>query len=105
MSLSSIICLESDGSYSKIVTNDNYLSIYTSKSLKYYEKLLPSHSFIRLHNKFIVNIHYVKYIRRGSHWKVELINKTILNVSDEKKKYLLKILGLKYERFDDNNEL
>ncbi len=41
----------------------------------------------------------------AGHWKVELTNKTILNVSDEKKELLLKVLGLKYDKFDNNNEL
>lgn len=95
--LSSIIFIESDGSYSKINSYDNSSVLYTSKSLKYYEERLPAHSFLRVHNQFIVNLHYIKFIRRGSHWKIELLNKFLLNISDDKKEILIKTLGLNYE--------
>ena len=104
-SLSSVKYLESDGSYTKIHTTEKDVPILTSKNLKYYEVNLPTHSFIRIHKSFIVNINFVKYIRRDNHWKLELIDKIQLNVSDEKKEIILQKLGLKYESSEDNADM
>jgi two-component system LytT family response regulator len=97
ISLSTIRFLESDGNYTHIHTTEKETSILSSRNLKYYDVNLPKHSFIRIHKGFIVNIHFVKYIRRDNHWKLELIDKIQLNVSDEKKELILQTLGLKYE--------
>jgi two-component system LytT family response regulator len=95
--LSSIIYIESDGSYSKIYNIENENFFHTCKNIGQYEKSLPPHSFVRIHSKFLVNVTYIKNIVRESHWKVGLINQIQLNVSDEKKEILLQKLGLNYE--------
>lgn len=105
ISLSAIRYMESDGNYTKIYTADKDASFHSSKNLKFYEVNLPAHSFIRVHNRFIVNVNYIKFIKRDHHWKLELHNGTQLNVSDEKKEILLQKLGLKYDSSDCNAEI
>ncbi|MCF8253066.1 MAG: LytTR family transcriptional regulator [Bacteroidia bacterium] len=67
----------------------------------FYEKILPPHSFLRIHNKFIVNLNQIQYIKRDNHWHVQLHDKSVLKLSDEKREILLQKLGLKTEPFNE----
>jgi DNA-binding LytR/AlgR family response regulator len=62
-----------------------------------YIAMLPMHSFVRIHNKHIVNVTFIHKILLSKHWSVQLLNKTVLGVSDERRKALLSAMGLVYE--------
>lgn len=89
---SSVIYIEANGSYSRIITSDKVY--YTCRNIGSYEKLLPTDSFCRVHNKFIVNIHHVTMIIREHHWSLALSVSSIIKVSDQKKELLLETIGL-----------
>jgi two-component system LytT family response regulator len=90
--LSSILRMEADGSCTKIYTNSNKMFTVT-KILAHYEKTLPN-SFLRVHDKFIININFVEKIICEHHWSIELSDKTIIRISDTKKDLLVSALGL-----------
>ncbi|MES2727449.1 MAG: LytTR family DNA-binding domain-containing protein [Bacteroidota bacterium] len=100
--LSSVMYIEADGCYSKVFTTQKETHFQTSKNLGYYEKIMPCHSFFRVHNKYVVNLNEIKMIQRDHHWSLVLTDKSIIRVSDDKKEILLKKLGLK---FDSLNEI
>ncbi len=94
--ISAIIRLEADGANTHIYVSDgnHYL---TNKLLGSYIEMLPKHSFVRIHNKHVVNVTCIHKILLNKHWSIQLLNKDILNVSDEKRKTLLNAMGLVYE--------
>ncbi len=91
--ISQILKIEADGNYSKLyVSNGN--SNLLNKSLLHFEQTLPK-SFLRIHDKHIVNVNFIEKIICNNHWIVQLQNKDKLNVSDSKKDILIARLGLK----------
>lgn len=55
-----IVYLESAGDYVKIITpSKTYLA---NEPLKYFENILPSGDFIRIHRSYLVSIPYIGYI-------------------------------------------
>jgi two-component system LytT family response regulator len=91
--ISQIIKIEADGNYCRLyisIGNSNLLN----KSLLHFEQTLPK-SFLRIHDKHIVNINFIEKIICNNHWIVQLQNKEKLNVSDSKKAILIARLGLK----------
>jgi len=90
--LSSILRMEADGSCTKIYTNNNKMFTVT-KILAYFEKTLP-YSFLRVHDKYIININFAEKIICEHHWSIELSDKTIIRISDNKKDLLISALGL-----------
>lgn len=57
--LKDIILCKADG-YCSVFHLVGEQKVVSSKILKYYEELLPTTSFIRVHNSFIINIKHVK---------------------------------------------
>lgn len=57
-SLSEIIRIESDNSYSTVYTTMD--KVLVSKSIGDFEKLLSSTSFVRVHNSHIINLHFLE---------------------------------------------
>lgn len=104
LKLSNLNFIEADGSYSKIYSTSSPTPFHTSRNIGYYEKILPTHSFLRIHSKFIVNINQILYIKRENHWWVELVDKSAIKVSDDKRIELLKRLGLKTDSLDHSDE-
>lgn len=81
--------------------NRNYTTFYlvsklivvASKTLKEYEKLLPEKTFIRVHQKYLVNFNYVvKYIR-GRGGFIIMSNGIQVPISQGKKAQLNKLLS------------
>jgi len=66
LEIKDIICMEADGSYSKIyLTNDN--TIIVGKNLKYFESTLRDiANFFRIHRAWLVNLDHIKSINKGS---------------------------------------
>lgn len=85
--LSDIVYLNSEDNYTLLHLNDQK-RLVISKTLKEYEEMLcmeENSSFMRIHKTFIVNLHFVKKIERGSDCIAVLKDNTQLVVSRRKK--------------------
>jgi two-component system LytT family response regulator len=80
----SIIFLEAQNNYTKINLIDG-TSIIASKTLKYFEELLPSELFFRIHKTYLVNMNFVKRFFKIDDFLVELTTGTKLPISLRKK--------------------
>ena len=91
--LEDIIQLESIGGCTQIhiIPDKMYTS---SKSLKFYEKQLPPHIFLRTHNSYIVNIHHIVKYLKGRYGTLLMINDIEIPISLPKKKEVSDRLGL-----------
>lgn len=84
-----IMRLEGEGNYSRFyLTNDRkYLS---AKTMKEYEEILVSHSFLRIHKSHLVNKQFIdNYLNEGT---IVLKDKTALPVSRQRKQEVAAIL-------------
>jgi two-component system LytT family response regulator len=82
--INSILYCQSDINYTKIFLN-NGTSFILAKTLKLIEELLPSATFLRVHNSYLVNFNYVSYFSRSLDAYVELANGLKIPVSTRKK--------------------
>lgn len=64
-----------------------------SRTMKDLEELLPSSTFLRIHNSYVVNKNFVERYVRGEGGQVILSNGTTLGVSKRKKAEFLKAIG------------
>ena len=69
--ISSIISIESEGDYTKIITNDGKKGL-VSKSMKEWELRLPANSFCRIHRATIVNLEYIDKIEKWFNYSYQL---------------------------------
>lgn len=71
---------------------DGRESLVSSKTLKEYEMLLPVRSFIRVHQKYLVNINFVRKYLKGRGGNLVMTNGQTIEVSQSKKQLLLDAL-------------
>ena len=89
LQLRDLVYCKSDGSYTTFVLHDKR-EIMVSKSLKYYDELLPGKWFIRPHQSYLLNLLYVdRYVKTGY---IYLKDHTQIPVSVRKKDYVLQRL-------------
>ena len=76
--------------------DDNYTEVYlssskilVSKTLKYFEDILQTYSFARIHKSYLVNVNEIVKYRKGKGGSVVISNGKELLVSASKKKDLL----------------
>lgn len=79
-----IIYLEAQSNYTKFYLTNNS-SLTTSKTLKYFEEILPSSLFFRVHKSYLVNLNFIKRFTKGDEQIIELITGHKLPVSIRKK--------------------
>lgn len=91
--LSKITHLEADSNYS-IFYLANKSKIIVSKSLAEYEKILQNDYFVRTHDKYIVNLQYVKAFHRGKSGKIELENGELLDLATRRKDVFMEKMSL-----------
>ncbi len=90
--LEQIVYLESMGSYTKFVL-ENQKDIVVSKVLKEYEDLLnPALGYIRVHQSNIVNMRHIRKYVKGDGGQLWLSNGSEIEVSRRKKDELLEAL-------------
>ncbi|TCI85069.1 LytR/AlgR family response regulator transcription factor [Tenacibaculum sp. M341] len=89
-SIDSIIYAMSDNSYTTVFTTDNE-KILVSKSLKSFEEKLTPHLFFRIHQKFLINLKYIKRYHKKSD-EIVLQNNISLPVAKSKKEQLLSFI-------------
>lgn len=74
--ISSIISIESEGDYTKIITYENKKGL-VSKSMKEWESRLPSNYFCRIHRGTIVNLEYIENIEKWFNYSYRIHMKNI----------------------------
>ncbi|MCB9198637.1 MAG: response regulator transcription factor [Flavobacteriales bacterium] len=82
-----IVYLESDRNYTSIyLSNGSHL--YVSKTMKYFEELLDSSTFLRIHKSNVVNVNFIKRINKTEGGSVELQDGRYLKLSPTGKELL-----------------
>lgn len=82
VNLENILYFESDGAYTKVVTEDE--SILSSKNIGYYEGILAAELYRRSHHSFIVNLSKIKSLKKGRGGLLKLSNGKEIPVSQRK---------------------
>jgi len=86
--ITDIMYCESSGNYTHFYMNDNK-KIVVSRQLGEYEKLLPENNFTRIHDKYIINLAYIKEYIKGSGGEVVLENGKEIPVATRRKEDFL----------------
>ena len=86
---SDIMYCESSGNYTSFYTTESDKPILVSRQLGEYEKLLPDSNFTRIHDKYIINLSYIKEYIKGSGGDVVLENGKELPVASRRKEDFL----------------
>jgi len=90
--ITDIIYLEAESNYSFIYLQTG-TRITVSKTLKDFEELLPSHTFIRIHHSYIINKNHVRKYLKGEGGHVLMSNGKLLDVARRKKEDFMKAIG------------
>jgi len=91
--LASIISCTSEGSYTIFFLMNNK-KLIVSRLLKEVEDMLREHSFIRVHNSYIVNINEIEKYIKGEGGYLIMSDGSSIDVSRSRKNALLKKLSL-----------
>jgi two-component system LytT family response regulator len=88
-----ILYLKSDNNYTTIhlSTGEQVLS---SRNIGYYEDILDTSNFYRIHNSYIVNLRKIVKFIKGKSGYIEMENGLRLEVSLRRRNTLLELLGL-----------
>lgn len=86
-----IIRLEGSGNYTTFYLTKNEKTI-SSKSLRYYENLLPVDCFFRCHQSHMIHLSYVKRVLTKEGHRVELKDGTIVPISRMRREELMEAL-------------
>lgn len=86
--IADIMYCESSGNYTHFYMNDEK-KIVVSRQLGEYEKLLPDNNFTRIHDKYIINLAYIKEYIKGSGGEVLLENGKEIPVASRRKEDFL----------------
>ena len=89
VSLDQIIYCEADDNFTKIHLKGLSKPLLISKTLKYFEDLLPSDYFVRIHRSSLINTNYVIRYTKGKGGYVTMENQIELEVSPKKKPQFL----------------
>ncbi|MES2772569.1 MAG: LytTR family DNA-binding domain-containing protein [Bacteroidota bacterium] len=87
-----IVYCRSIGNYTTVFTN-NGKSYLCCKTLKDIEDRLPSETFIRTHQSYLVNAHRITALKKQTS-ELEIDNKLLLPISRREKSTLYELLGL-----------
>jgi len=91
ISVDSVINCESDSNYT-IFRLKNKLKITASRTLKDIEEILEGHSFVRVHNSYLVNLNEIKRYVKGEGGYLVMSDGTHIDVSRTRKESLLQKL-------------
>jgi len=94
LKLKNIVKLVSDGSYTTFHTNSRE-EITVSRGIKEFETLLPTDTFCRTHQSYIVNIDFVKKILKEDGGYILLENEDKVPISRRKKNDLMELMKSK----------
>lgn len=86
---SEIICLVANGNYVTFVLA-NSKKYLVSKSLAYYEEMISTEIFCRIHKSHIVNMNFVVEVESGRTGKLRLSTGELLDVAARRKSHFMK---------------
>ncbi len=89
-----ILYLMADGSYTNFCLK-NGQKLTTSKSLKFFESILESYGFFRIHNSTLINLKYIKRISKSAGGSVIMEDNQELSISKSRKDEFMELLSLK----------
>lgn len=92
-SFDEIVRLKSDNNYTEFFISDKR-KIIASKPLKFYEEILPSDVFLRVHQSHLVNINFIKQVEKGKYSHLILSDGSSVEISLSRKEELFKMLGV-----------
>ncbi len=87
----SIVYCKANGNYTEIVLDENK-KITSSYTLGHFDEILTSHSFLRIHRSFLINLHQIGGYKKGEGGTVIMSNGDELDVSRANKDLLLQRL-------------
>ena len=87
--LADIMYCESSGNYTSFFLANETKAILVSRQLGEYEKLLPETEFIRIHDKYIINLYFIKEYIKGSGGEAVLENGKELPIASRRKEEFL----------------
>lgn len=87
--LSDILYCESNGNYTSFYLANSDKPVLVSRQLGEYEKLLPETHFTRIHDKYIINLSFIREYIKGSGGEVVLENGKELPVAARRKEDFL----------------
>ncbi|WP_298541574.1 LytTR family DNA-binding domain-containing protein [uncultured Aquimarina sp.] len=94
VSISSILYCLADGSYTQLTLKDNK-NIVASQNLKYYEYLLESFGFLRIHNSSLINKDHITRISKSDGGFVVMDDGKKLSISKTRKVDFFKSFKIK----------
>ena len=84
----SIVCCESDGPYTTILTDEGE-RIVCSRTIKEYDELLSDFGFYRVHRSYLINLSYIKRFEKQDGGSVILAGDVRIPVASRKRDELL----------------
>jgi len=87
----SIISCASDGNYTIFLMKDRQ-KLVISRSLKEVEEMLEDHSFLRVHNSYVVNLNEISKYVKGEGGYLVMCDGSTVDVSRSRKELMLKKL-------------
>lgn len=87
----SIVRIQADRSYCQLILEDK-TSIVSSKNMNYYEGLLPTEDFIKVHRSHIINVDKIDAIIKTDGGYIQLNNGDVVPISRRKKEEFLATL-------------
>jgi len=95
--INDIVRIEADRSYCHIFLTNNK-KITSSKSLNYYEKILPMDVFFKIHRSHLININKIEALIKTDGGYVQMSSNVSVPISRRKKEEFMKILDRKLNR-------
>lgn len=94
LNISNLIYCKGDGNYTNLYLLNNKKPILSSKTLKYYEDLLPTSIFFRAHKSSLLNLNLVKQYLKTEGNTAVMVNGDTIEVSERNKKsFYERLLG------------
>jgi len=92
INIEDIVYLEASNNYTNIYLSTDQ-KLLVSRTLKDFEDILPSDTFLRIHHSTVINKYYVEKYIRGDGGQVVMRHGKILDVSKRKKSEFLQAIG------------
>lgn len=86
LTISNILYCKGDGNYTKVYQLNEDKPLLSSKTLKYFEDLLPEAIFFRAHKSTLLNLNLVNEYNKTEGNTAVMVNGTSLEVSERNKK-------------------
>ncbi|QEC52682.1 LytTR family two component transcriptional regulator [Anseongella ginsenosidimutans] len=84
ISIQDILYCEASGSYTQFYLKSGS-SLLVSKNLKEYENMLTDHEFLRVHNRFLINLREVKSLVKSEGGYILMNNNSQISISPKKR--------------------